>query len=161
MIEKGVRFAQVYHRGWDAHIAAPENLRIQSKDVDQACYGLITDLEQRGLLEDTLVIWGGEFGRTVYCQGTLTAEDYGRDHHSRCFSMWLAGGGVRPGIVHGETDDLSFNVVKDEVPLRNLHATILHLFGLDSEKLSFMHAGLREKLTGVGAPATPVLELLA
>jgi len=161
MLEKGVRFVQIYHRGWDAHSATPANHTAQCKDVDQACFGLITDLKQRGLLDDTLVIWGGEFGRTVYCQGALTRDDYGRDHHPRCFSMWLAGGGVRPGIVYGQTDDFSYNVVKDEVPLRNLHATILQLFGLDPERLSFMNAGLMEKLTGTGPAAQPVLDLIA
>ena len=160
MLEKGVRCVQIYHRGWDAHEKAPQMLTNQCKDVDQACYGLITDLKQRGLLDDTLVIWGGEFGRTVYCQGTLTRDDYGRDHHPRCSATWLAGGGIRPGIVYGETDDFSYNVVENEVPLRNLHATILHLFGLDPERLTFMHAGLSEKLTGVGAPAQPVLDLI-
>jgi len=161
MLEKGVRFVQIYHRGWDAHQDTPGNHTVQCKDMDQGCYGLITDLKQRGLLDDTLVIWGGEFGRTVYSQGDPTRDSYGRDHHPRCYSMWLAGGGVRPGIVHGETDDFSYNVVKDEVPLRNLHATILHLFGLDPEKLLFMNAGLPEKLTGTGPAAVPVNELIA
>ena len=161
MLEKGVRFVQIYHRGWDAHQATPANHIAQCRDVDQACFGLITDLKQRGLLDDTLVIWGGEFGRTVYCQGELTRKNYGRDHHPRCFSMWLAGGGIRPGIVYGETDDFGYNVVENEVPLRNLHATILQLFGLDPERLSFMNAGLMEKLTGTGAPALPVLDLIA
>ncbi|MEY4576747.1 MAG: hypothetical protein RL701_1450, partial [Pseudomonadota bacterium] len=160
MLEKGVRFVQVYHRGWDAHIETPSNHTSQCRDIDQACYGLISDLKQRGLLDDTLVIWGGEFGRTVYCQGDLTREDYGRDHHPYCFTMWLAGGGVRPGIVYGETDDFSYNVVENEVPLRDLHATILSLFGLDPNRLSFLHAGLHEKLVGVGAPARVVTELL-
>ena len=161
MLEKGVRFAQIYHRGWDAHLGTPANHATQCKDIDQACFGLITDLKQRGLLDDTLVIWGGEFGRTVYCQGNLTRDDYGRDHHPRCFSMWLAGGGVRRGIVYGETDDFSYNVVQNEVPLRNLHATILQLFGLDPERLTFGNAGLKEKLTGTGAPAQPVRDLIA
>lgn len=161
MLENGVRFAQIYHRGWDAHTETPANHTSQCRDIDQACYGLITDLKQRGLLEDTLVIWGGEFGRTVYCQGDLTLDNYGRDHHSRCFSMWLAGGGVRPGIVYGETDDFSYNVVEGEVKLRDLHATILHLFGLDPDRLTFPHAGLAEKLTGVGVPAQVVFDLIA
>lgn len=161
MLEKGVRFAQVFHRGWDAHLATPENHVAQCRDIDRACYGLLTDLGQRGMLEDTLVIWGGEFGRTVYCQGELTRDDYGRDHHPRCFSMWLAGGGVRPGIVYGETDDFSYNVVDREVPLRDLHATILHLFGLDPDGLRFMHAGLAERLIGVGPPARVVTDLIA
>jgi hypothetical protein len=161
MLEKGVRFAQIYHRGWDAHFNTPENHTSQCRDIDQACYGLITDLKQRGLLEDTLVIWGGEFGRTVYCQGDLTLDNYGRDHHPRCFSMWLAGGGVRPGIVYGETDEFSYNVVDREVPLRDLHATLLHLFGLDPDRLHFLHAGLAERLIGVGPPARVVTDLLA
>jgi len=161
MLEKGVRLVQIYHRGWDAHTRTAENHRAQCKDVDQACYGLVTDLKQRGLLDDTLVIWGGEFGRTVYCQGDLTREGYGRDHHPRCFSMWLAGGGVRRGIVYGETDDFSYNVVENEVPLRNLHATILQLFGLDPQRLAFMNDGLMEKLTGTGPAAVPVADLIA
>ena len=160
MLEKGVRFAQIYHRGWDAHFVTPENHTTQCRDIDQACYGLLTDLEQRGMLEDTLVIWGGEFGRTVYCQGELTRDNYGRDHHPRCFTMWMAGGGVRPGIVYGETDDFSYNVVDREVPLRDLHATVLHLFGLDPDRLRFLHAGLPERLIGVGAPARVVTDLI-
>lgn len=161
MLERGVRFVQIYHRGWDAHTNTPSNHVSQCRDIDRACYGLITDLKERGMLEDTLVIWGGEFGRTVYCQGDLTRNDYGRDHHPRCFPVWLAGGGIRPGIVHGETDDFSYNVVRDEVPLRNLHATILRLFGLDPQRLTFNHAGLNEKLVGVGPPAEAVSALLA
>ncbi|MET0413220.1 MAG: DUF1501 domain-containing protein [Polyangiaceae bacterium] len=160
MLERGVRFVQIYHRGWDAHLDTPANHSAQCRDIDQACYGLITDLKQRGLLEDTLVIWGGEFGRTVYCQDVLTRDNYGRDHHPRCFSMWLAGGGVRPGIVHGVTDDFSYNSLEGEIPLRDLHATILHLFGLDANRLTFPHAGLPERLTGVGAPAQVASELL-
>jgi uncharacterized protein DUF1501 len=161
MLERGVRFAQIYHRGWDAHFGTPENHTAQCRDIDHACFGLISDLKQRGMLEDTLVIWGGEFGRTVYCQGDLTRDEYGRDHHPRCFTMWLAGGGVKPGIVHGETDDFSYNTLEGEVPLRDLHATILHLFGLEPDRLTFLHAGLPEKLTGVGAPAQVVQALLA
>ena len=160
MLEQGVRFVQIYHRGWDAHVATPENHTLQCRDIDQACHGLIKDLESRGMLQDTLVIWGGEFGRTVYCQGDLTRGDYGRDHHPRCFSLWLAGGGIRPGLVYGETDDFSYNVIDREVPLRDLHATILHLFGLDPQRLTFTHAGLPERLTGVGAPARVVTDLI-
>jgi hypothetical protein len=160
MLEKGVRFVQVFHRGWDAHYKTPASHIAQCGDIDQACYGLITDLKERGMLDDTLVIWGGEFGRTVYSQGELTHADYGRDHHPRCFSMWLAGGGIRPGVVHGTTDDFSYNVVENEVPLRDLHATILHLFGLDAQRLSFNHAGLAEKLVGVGTPAKVVDAIL-
>lgn len=161
MLERGVRFVQIYHRGWDAHRSTPDNHIAQCRDIDRACYGLITDLKARGMLEDTLVIWGGEFRRTVYCQGPLTLEDYGRDHHPRCFTMWLAGGGTRAGIVHGETDELRYNVLDGEVPLRDLHATILHLFGLDADRLTFRHAGLDEKLVGVLQPASVRAELLA
>ena len=121
----------------------------QCKDVDQACYGLVQDLKQRGLLDDTLVIWGGEFGRTIYSQGRLTDTDYGRDHHPRCFTMWMAGGGSKPGIVHGETDDFSYNIVKDPVHVRDFHATVLHLLGIDHERFTYKYQGLDQKLTGV------------
>jgi uncharacterized protein (DUF1501 family) len=161
MMEQGVRFVQIYQRGWDAHGGLPENHVGQCRDMDQASYGLITDLKQRGLLEDTLVIWGGEFGRTVFCQGPLSPEDYGRDHHPRCFTMWLAGGGIKPGIVYGETDDYGYNVVDNPVSVRDLHATLLHQFGVDHRRLAFRHAGLDEKLTGTGTPATVVDGLLA
>ena len=161
MVEQGVRFVQIYHRGWDAHMDLPTNHRAQCADVDQACYGLVTDLKQRGLLEDTLVIWGGEFGRTVYCQGTLAADNYGRDHHPRCFTMWFAGGGMKPGLVYGETDDFSYNVVSDGVHLRDMHATVLHQFGLDHDKLTFTHSGLDQKLVGVEEPAHVVGGILS
>ncbi len=161
MVEQGVRFVQVYHRGWDAHFGLPANHRRQCQDIDQACYGLMVDLKNRGLLEDTLVVWGGEFGRTVYCQGELTSDDYGRDHHPRCFSMWLAGAGIRPGIVYGETDDFGYNIVESPVHLRDLHATVLHLFGLDPNTLTFRHAGLAEKLVGVGDPVNIVSGILS
>ena len=124
MAERGVRFTQIFHRGWDQHGNLGGDLPLQCKDVDQACAALITDLKQRGLLDDTLVVWGGEFGRTVYCQGPLSKENYGRDHHPRCFTMWMAGGGAKPGIVHGETDDFSYNIVKDDVHVHDLNATI-------------------------------------
>src|SRR6185436_250278 len=137
LAERNVRFIQVYHPGWDHHGTLPKGIRRQAKDVDQACYALITDLKQRGLLEDTLVVWGGEFGRTNYSQGKLTKDDYGRDHHPRCSTMWMAGGGVKPGYVHGETDDFSYNVTKDPVHIHDLHATILHLLGIDHEKLTY------------------------
>ena len=123
----------------------------QCKDVDEACWGLVQDLKQRGLLEDTVVIWGGEFGRTVYCQGTLTKETYGRDHHPRCFSLWMAGGGVKGGTVYGETDDFSYNIVRDPVHVRDFQATLLHLFGINHEQFSFRHQGLDKRLTGVEA----------
>jgi hypothetical protein len=129
-------------------------------DVDQACYGLVQDLKQRGLLEDTLVIWGGEFGRTVYSQGGLSPQNYGRDHHPRCFTMWMAGGGARPGAIYGETDDFSYNVVKDPLPIRDLHATVLSLMGFEHERFTVKYQGLDQKLTGV-LPARVVPELVA
>jgi uncharacterized protein (DUF1501 family) len=159
LIERGVRFVQIFHRGWDQHSDLPRDLASQCKDVDQPSYALIQDLKQRGLLDDTLVIWGGEFGRTVYSQGKLTEKDYGRDHHPRCFSMWMAGGGVKPGLVYGETDEMCYNVVQDPVHIRDLHATILHQLGLQHEKLSFKFQGLDQRLTGV-EPARVVKELL-
>jgi hypothetical protein len=149
LVERGVRFVQVYHRGWDVHALLPEVLPSQCRDVDQGCWGLVQDLKQRGMLDDTLVIWGGEFGRTIYSQGKLTPTDYGRDHHPRCFSLWMAGGGVKGGIVHGETDEFSYNVVKDPVHVRDLQATLLHQFGIDHEKFTYKYQGLDQKLTGV------------
>jgi hypothetical protein len=148
LAERGVRFIQLYHRGWDNHGALPSNLPKQCKDVDQPQAALIADLKQRGLLESTLVIWGGEFGRTVYGQGGLQS-DYGRDHHGRCFSMWLAGGGIRRGIVHGETDDYGYNVVKDPVHVHDLHATLLHCLGIDHERLTYRFQGRDFRLTDV------------
>ena len=155
-----MRFVQIYHRGWDVHGELPQVLPSQCKDVDQACWGLIQDLKNRGLLEDTLVIWGGEFGRTAYCQGKLTDKTYGRDHHPRCFSLWMAGGGIRGGVVHGETDDFSYNVVRAPVHVSDLQATLLHLFGIDHERFTFRHRGLDERLTGV-EPAHVVKSILA
>lgn len=149
LAERGVRFVQLYMRGWDVHALLPEVLPAQCKDVDRALYGLIQDLKQRGMFEDTLVIWGGEFGRTIYSQGKLTDTDYGRDHHPRCFSLWMAGGGVKPGIVWGETDDFSYNITRDPVHVRDLQATMLHLFGIDHERFTYKHQGLDQKLTGV------------
>jgi hypothetical protein len=147
--ENGVRFVQLYHQGWDAHDNLPGQMKGQCKDVDQASAALITDLKQRGLLDETLVIWGGEFGRTNYCQGRLEKDNYGRDHHPRCFSIWMAGGGVKPGIVYGETDDFGYNIVQDPVHVHDLHATILHLLGVDHEKLTYKHLGRRYRLTDV------------
>src|SRR5204862_3228710 len=147
-------------RGWDAHNDLPNQIRAQSGAVDQPQAALLADLRRRGLLDDTLVLWAGEFGRTVYSQGTLTKENYGRDHHPRCFSMWLAGGGIKPGISYGETDDFSYNIVKDPVHVRDLHATVLHQFGFDHEKLNFKFQGLDQKLTGV-LPAKVVSALIA
>jgi hypothetical protein len=149
LAERGVRFIQLYHRDWDHHAELPENLPKRCKDVDQASAALVTDLAQRGMLEDTLVIWGGEFGRTVYCQGHLTATDYGRDHHGRCFTMWLAGGGMKPGITFGETDDYSYNIVKDPVHVHDLQATILHCLGIDHKRLTYRFQGRDFRLTDV------------
>jgi hypothetical protein len=160
LLERGVRFVQIFHRGWDQHGSLPRDLASQCKDVDQGCYGLIQDLKQRGMLEDTLVIWGGEFGRTVYCQGSLTETNYGRDHHPRCFTMWMAGGGIKGGQVHGETDEMSYNIVKNPVHIRDLHATILHALGIEHERLSFKFQGLDQRLTGV-EPAKVVKEIFA
>jgi hypothetical protein len=149
MAERGVRFSQVFLRGWDHHGGLPHNIRQLCKAADQPCAGLIQDLKQRGLLDDTLVVWGGEFGRTVYSQGTLTKETYGRDHHPRNFTMWFAGGGIKPGIVHGETDDFSYNVTEKPVHVHDLNATILHLLGIDHEKLTFRFQGRDFRLTDV------------
>lgn len=149
LVERGVRFVQLYMRGWDVHGELPQILPSQTKDVDQACYALVQDLKQRGLLDDTIVIWGGEFGRTIYSQGKLTAETYGRDHHPRAFSLWVAGGGFKGGYVHGETDEFSYNIVRDPVHVRDFQATILHQFGIDTERFSYKHQGLDQRLTGV------------
>lgn len=146
--ENGVRFVQLYHQGWDGHNNLPDEIRGQCKDADQASAALITDLKQRGLLDETLVIWGGEFGRTNYCQGTLTKENYGRDHHPRCFTVWMAGGGVKPGV-YGETDEFGYNIASNPVHVHDFHATILNLMGLDHEKLTFKHLGRRYRLTDV------------
>jgi len=147
--ENGVRFVQLYHQGWDSHDNLPSQIVGQCQDVDRSSAALVTDLKQRGLLDETLVIWGGEFGRTNYCQGKLTADNYGRDHHPRCFTVWMAGGGVKPGIVYGETDEFGYNVAKDPVHVHDFHATILDLLGLDHEKLTFKHQGRRYRLTDV------------
>jgi hypothetical protein len=149
LVERGVRFVQIYQRGWDLHGTLPEVLPSQCRDIDRACYGLIEDLRARGLLEQTLVIWGGEFGRTVYSQGKLSPTDYGRDHHPRCFTMWMAGGGIRPGITYGETDEFSYNITSNPVHVRDLQATVLRVMGIDNEKLTFAYQGLDQKLTGV------------
>ena len=149
MVERGVRFVQVFHRGWDQHANLPKQLPTQCRDVDRGCYALISDLKQRGMLEDTLVIWGGEFGRTVYSQGKLTHTDYGRDHHPRCFTMWMAGAGVKPGITYGTTDDFCYNVVENPVHIRDMNATILQRFGIDHEHFTYKYQGLEQRLTGV------------
>ena len=149
LVERGVRCVQLFHRGWDQHLTLPEQIRIQCQETDQASAALIEDLRQRGLLQDTLVVWGGEFGRTVYCQGKLTPTDYGRDHHPRCFSVWLAGAGVRGGYTHGTTDDFSYNVVENPVHVHDLNATILHCLGIDHTRLTFKFQGRRHRLTDV------------
>lgn len=149
MAEANVRSIQVFHRGWDQHSNLPKDISSRCRETDQACAGLLKDLKQRGLLEDTLVVWGGEFGRTIYSQGTLTKDNYGRDHHPRCFSMWLAGAGIKKGFTLGETDDFSYNIVKDPVHVRDLNATILNQLGLNHDRLTFPYNGLDMKLTGV------------
>ncbi len=149
LAERGVRFIQLYHRGWDQHVKLPKNIASQAKDTDQASAALVMDLKQRGLLDDTLVVWGGEFGRTVYCQGKLTADDYGRDHHPRCFTIWMAGGGVKPGMTYGETDDYCYNIAQDPVHVHDLHATILQCLGIDHTKLTFKFQGRHFRLTDV------------
>jgi uncharacterized protein (DUF1501 family) len=164
LAERGVRFIQIFHRGWDQHGNLAGDLPLQCQDVDQACYALITDLKRRGMLEDTLVLWGGEFGRTIYCQGPLSKENYGRDHHPRCFSVWMAGGGVKPGIVYGQTDDYSYNIVDKDgkvidpapdaftppaVHIHDLNATILRLMGVDHTRLTYRYQGRDFRLTDV------------
>ena len=157
LAEQGVRFIQLYHRGWDQHGDMPRDLPLQCGDVDQPSAALIKDLKQRGLLDDTLVIWGGEFGRTVYAQGKLDMARYGRDHHPRCFSMWMAGGGIKRGITYGKTDDFSFNVVEDPVHVYDLHATMLHCLGVDHEKLTYKFQGRHYRLTDVHGKVIPGL----
>jgi hypothetical protein len=149
LVERGVRFVQLYHRGWDHHGNLPKAIAGQCYDVDQSSAALIHDLKQRGLLEDTLIIWGGEFGRTIYSQGKLTAEDYGRDHHPRCFTMWLAGGGIKPGMVYGETDDYSYNITNNPVHIHDLNATVLHLLGIDHKRFTYPYQGRDFRLTDV------------
>ncbi|GAB2663671.1 DUF1501 domain-containing protein [Flavihumibacter cheonanensis] len=147
--ENGVRFVQLYHQGWDQHGNLPYEIAQQAKDVDQASAALVMDLKQRGLLDETLVIWGGEFGRTSYTQGELTKDNYGRDHHPRCFTVWMAGGGIKPGIVYGETDELGYNIIKDPVHVHDFQATVLNQMGLDHKKLIFKHLGRRYRLTDI------------
>jgi uncharacterized protein (DUF1501 family) len=164
LAERGVRFIQLYHQGWDQHGNLPKDIRNQTRETDQASAALIKDLKQRGMLEDTLVIWGGEFGRTCYSQGTLTKDNYGRDHHPRCFSVWLAGGGVKPGMTYGRTDDYGYNIADADgnpiqpdkskftagaVHVHDLQATILHLLGIDHERLTYLYQGRRFRLTDV------------
>lgn len=149
MVERGVRVVQILHRGWDQHGNIANDLPAQCRDVDQASAALILDLKQRGLLDSTLVVWGGEFGRTVYCQGGLTKDNYGRDHHPKCFTMWMAGGGVRGGVEYGQTDDFSYNIAENPVQINDLNATILHCMGIDHERFVFPFQGLEQRLTGV------------
>jgi hypothetical protein len=149
LAERGVRFIQLFHRGWDQHAKLPEQIRLQCRATDQPSAALIQDLKDRGLLDDTLVVWGGEFGRTVYCQGKLTEADYGRDHHPRCFTIWMAGGGVKPGVTHGTTDDFSYNITENPVHVHDLHATILHCLGIDHTKLTYKFQGRHFRLTDV------------
>ncbi|MCA8993024.1 MAG: DUF1501 domain-containing protein [Planctomycetaceae bacterium] len=159
MVERGVRFIQIFHRGWDHHSVLPKQLPGQCFDIDQPSAALISDLKQRGLLEDTLIVFAGEFGRTAYGQGTLKRDDYGRDHHPRCFSGWLAGGGIKGGQIYGQTDDFSYNVIENPVAVRDLHATMLHQLGIDHERLTFPFQGLDQRLTGV-EPARVVHDIL-
>lgn len=149
LAEKGVRFIQLYHMGWDQHENLPTAIAKQAKDVDQASAALVMDLKQRGMLDDTLIIWGGEFGRTNYSQGTLTDTNYGRDHHPRCFTMWMAGGGIKPGIVYGDTDDFGYNITENPVHVHDFQATMLHLLGIDHEQLTYKYQGRRFRLTDV------------
>jgi uncharacterized protein (DUF1501 family) len=158
MAERGVRFIQLFHRDWDQHNNLPRDIREQCLATDQASAGLVADLKQRGMLADTLVVWGGEFGRTIYSQGALTADNHGRDHHGRCFTAWMAGGGVKAGYEHGETDDFAYNIVRDGVHINDLNATILHTMGIDHERFTFPYQGLDQRLTGVeGAKVEPRL----
>jgi len=157
MAERGVRFIQLYHRGWDQHYNLPSDLRLQCRDIDQPVAALLGDLKQRGLLDETLVVWGGEFGRTVYTQGTLEPSNYGRDHHGRCFTIWMVGGGSRPATVYGETDDFSFNVVRDPVHVHDLNATLLHLMGVDHTRLTYRSQGRDFRLTDVHGHVVPGL----
>jgi hypothetical protein len=149
LAERGVKFIQLYHQGWDQHGNLPRDIERQCRETDQASAALVTDLKRRGLLDDTLVVWGGEFGRTSYSQGQLTATNYGRDHHPRCFSVWMAGGGVKAGLVHGATDDFSYNIVEGSVHVHDFHATMLRLLGVDHERLTYLHQGRRFRLTDV------------
>jgi len=160
MAERGVRFVQIFHRGWDQHGNLPKDLPNQCRDIDQPSAALIRDLKQRGMLDDTLVVWGGEFGRTIYCQGTLTKTNYGRDHHPKCFTVWMAGGGIRGGVVHGETDDFSYNITQGPAHIHQLNATILHQLGINHRKLIFPYQGLDQRLTGV-QPVQVIKEIQA
>ena len=161
LAERGVRFIQLYHRGWDQHSTLPKGIAGQCKDTDQPTAALIKDLKQRGMLDETLIVWGGEFGRTVYCQGKLTADTYGRDHHGRCYALWLCGGGIRGGTVLGATDDFCYNVVERPVHIHDINATILHQLGIDDKRLTYPFQGLDQRLTGVEHDGRVVQEILA
>ena len=160
MLERGVPFVQLFHRGWDQHGNCPRDIRRQCEDIDQPVAALVRDLKQRGMLDDTVVICGGEFGRTIYSQGKLTKDNHGRDHHGRCFTMWMAGGGIRKGHVHGETDDFSYNIVRDPVHINDLNATVLQCLGIDHERFTYRYQGLDQRLTGVQG-ASVVNQILA
>jgi uncharacterized protein (DUF1501 family) len=149
MVERGVRFIQLCHRDWDHHGGLPSGLPVKCKETDQAAAALVTDLKQRGLLDDTIVIWGGEFGRTSYSQGEIKPDSFGRDHHPRCFTVWMAGGGLKRGYIHGETDDFGYNVTRDPVHVHDLHATLLKLLGVDHKKMTFRHEGRDYRLTDI------------
>jgi hypothetical protein len=158
LAERGVRFIQLFHRGWDQHGNLPTGIRNQCRDTDQPSAALVKDLKARGLLDDTLVVWGGEFGRTTYCQGKLTKDNYGRDHHPRCFTVWMAGGGIKPGLTYGATDDFCYNITQDPVHVHDLHATILYTLGVDHTKLTYKFQGRHYRLTDVhGNVVTPLL----
>ena len=158
LAERGVRFIQLYHQGWDQHAGLPKLLPVQCKETDQASAALVRDLKDRGMLEDTLVIWGGEFGRTNYCQGNLTPNDFGRDHHPRCFTTWMAGGGVKPGVTYGSTDDYGYNITDDKLDIHDFHATLLHLLGINHERLTYRYQGRQFRLTDVfGHVVKPIL----
>jgi uncharacterized protein (DUF1501 family) len=159
-VERGTRVVQILHRGWDQHGNLPTDISAQCRDTDQPSAALLMDLKRRGLLDSTLVVWGGEFGRTVYSQGTLTKENYGRDHHPRNFCMWMAGGGIKGGVVYGETDDFSYNVVANPCHVNDINATVLHCLGIDHERFTFKFQGLEQRLTGV-EPQRVITEVLA
>ncbi|MFC5455789.1 DUF1501 domain-containing protein [Prosthecobacter fluviatilis] len=160
LAERGVRFTQIYLNNWDHHSNVGGRMPSQCKDIDQPCHALIEDLKQRGMFDDTLIIWGGEFGRTIYSQGGLTKENYGRDHHPRCFTMWMAGGGAKGGAIYGETDDFSYNIVKDPLHISDFHATVLNLLGYNADRFTYKFQGLDQKLIGIN-PAKPVKALMA
>ena len=161
LAERGVRFIQLYHRGWDQHGGLPKGIAAQCKDTDQPTAALIKDLKQRGMLDETLIVWGGEFGRTVYCQGKLTGDNYGRDHHGRCYALWLCGGGIRGGTVLGATDDFCYNVVERPVHIHDVNATILRQLGIDDKRLTYPFQGLDQRLTGVEHDGRVIQEILA